>query len=71
MRYEPRTLRAQCKVSFCVIKMPVGGHRKVDIRTAEFANGFDYLGDHAFKLIVDDEGAVIAKAHDDIAANSE
>ena len=54
-----------------MVKMPVGGHGKVDVRTTKIANGFDYFGDHALKLIVDNEGTVVTKAHDDIAANAE
>ena len=54
-----------------MVKMPVGGHGKVDVRTTKIANGFDYLGDHAIKLIDDNKGTDVSKAKNDNASNAE
>lgn len=44
MRYEPGALRAQCKASFRMVKMSVGGHCEIDVQTTEFAYSLDHLG---------------------------
>ena len=71
VRDEPRALGAEHLVAVGVIEVPVRVDREVDGAAAELADRRLVLRHHLRKLVVDDQHAVRADRHEDVAADAE